>query len=101
MAFREFTSVPTVDELMAVSNQIDRDIASQIIQLSSQWAKGSEKHMLHYINEMAFQLSQRGRESWSEIRWSGLMGQINQLSQQINDSVDHIRGKSRFSDARR
>jgi hypothetical protein len=50
MAFREFTSVPTVDELMAVSNQIDRDIASQIIQLSSQWAKGSEKHMLHYIN---------------------------------------------------
>ena len=88
MAHFEFNHVPTIEEMVASSSQITRQVAAQILQSSAKWAGSDRSQQLYYINYLCNQVDTNGRDDWEDVRWSSLVSRINKLSSQINANID-------------
>lgn len=87
MTGSKFNRIPTEVELLAVSRQIDRTIAEQILHYAAEWSNGDENYQLDIINELVQKADEVGRYAWHDTIWVILMERINNLSSRVHDNV--------------
>ncbi|HEX2620442.1 MAG TPA: hypothetical protein VHL11_09850 [Phototrophicaceae bacterium] len=86
----KFSRIPTEVELLAVSRQIDRSIAEQILHYSNEWGGTDLERQIEIINTLTDLVDTLGKHCWQDIVWSQLMSRINNLSTDINQKVKKI-----------
>jgi hypothetical protein len=87
MAVPTFTYVPTEEDLMSASRQIDLTIAEGILRYSAEWSNGVKPKQIEIINHLVGMVNTLGKHCWHDIVWTYLVNKIHTLSNQINDNI--------------
>jgi Uma2 family endonuclease len=84
-----FHTVPTVDDMLCKSKQLNEYIAEQILIFAKEWAN-DENSQVELVNYLYDEVEKHGADSWADLRWSMLVRRINKLSGEINDTVSRF-----------
>jgi hypothetical protein len=87
----EFSHIPSEQQLISISRQIDRQIAAELLHYAEDWSSGSRAKQLEIINELVQRVDTLGKPFWHDIVWEYLVSRIHTLSHKINETVASAR----------